>query len=303
MGLSIVRLIGGILPLAALLAACGTTEVAKQPPAPAGVKIGKPYQINGRWYYPKAEPDYDKTGIASWYGPDFHGKNTANGEIYDQNALTAAHTTLPLPTYVRVTNLENGRSLILRVNDRGPFVKDRIIDVTRRAAQLLGFHGNGTAQVRVQVVAPDPNELETQTAKLEKPIGPEVVAVPRDEIAVASVESKPLDPPPATTYSQATLQKPTAPVEIMPPSAAPVPIKKGDHIFVQAGAFAAPENAQRLAATLKSFGAVETSPINRPDGQTLYRVRLGPLASMDEADALLSQVVARGHGNARIVVD
>lgn len=297
------RLIGGHFAAAVLLAACSTTDMAQHKPAPDGVKIGKPYQINGRWYYPKAEPDYDKTGIASWYGPGFHGKSTANGETYDQNALTAAHTTLPLPTYVRVTNLENGRSLILRVNDRGPFAKDRIIDVTRRGAQLLGFHGNGTAKVRVQVIAPDPDELQTQTAKIEQPIGPDVIAVPRDEIAVAAVEAKPLDPPPATTYANASLQKPAGPVEIMPPSAAPVPIGKGEHIFVQAGAFAAPENARRLAGLLKTIGPVETSPISRPDGQTLYRVRLGPLASMDDADAILSQVVTRGHGNARIVVD
>ncbi|MDA5193855.1 septal ring lytic transglycosylase RlpA family protein [Govanella unica] len=304
MGWAIIRLIGGVLPIAALLAACATTPQKSQAPDLSGAKIGKPYQINGRWYYPKAEPDYDRTGVASWYGPGFHGKSTANGENYDQNALTAAHTTLPLPTYVRVTNLENGRSLILRINDRGPFAKDRIIDVSRRAAQLLGFHGTGTTQVRVQVIAPDQNSPEIMQAKAqEKQIGPDVVAVPRDEIAVATIEAKPLDPPPATTYSQASIQQPTAAIEIMQPSQTPVPIKKGEHIFVQAGAFAAAENAQRLAALLQVISAVETVPVNRADGQTLYRVRLGPLSSMDEADAVLSQVVARGHGNARIVVD
>ena len=95
-------------------------------------KIGKPYQSKGIWYYPKVDYSYDRTGIASWYGPGFHGKKTANGEIYDQNGLTAAHKTLPMPSLVQVTNLENGRSLRLKVNDRGPFVHGRIIDVSRR---------------------------------------------------------------------------------------------------------------------------------------------------------------------------
>src|SRR5690349_12270675 len=100
-------------------------------------KLGKPYQIEGAWYYPKVDYDYSETGIASWYGPDFHGKSTANGEIFDQNALTAAHKTLPMPTIVRVTNLENGRSIEVRINDRGPFKNNRVIDLTRRGAQLL----------------------------------------------------------------------------------------------------------------------------------------------------------------------
>jgi rare lipoprotein A len=118
----------------------------------SGAKIGAPYQIDGVWYYPREDPHYDKVGIASWYGPGFDGKPTATGEIYDMNALTAAHTTLPLPTNVEVTNLENGRSLVLRVNDRGPFVGDRVIDVSRRAAQLLGFFQQGTTQVRVRAL-------------------------------------------------------------------------------------------------------------------------------------------------------
>jgi len=137
--------------LSLLFAGCA----GKPPPPPskpaAAYKIGKPYQIAGVWYYPREQPDYDETGIASWYGPGFHGKPTALGEIYDMNALTAAHKTLPLPVTVRVTNLENGRSILLKVNDRGPFVAGRIIDVSRRGAQLLGFGATGTAPVRVQI--------------------------------------------------------------------------------------------------------------------------------------------------------
>ncbi|WP_374763866.1 septal ring lytic transglycosylase RlpA family protein [Yunchengibacter salinarum] len=118
-------------------------------------KIGKPYKVAGRWYTPKEDPGYDRVGYASWYGRKFHGKRTANGEIYDMNQLTAAHKTLPLPSFVKVTNLENGRSLILRVNDRGPFVGDRIIDISRRGAQLLGFEKQGVTKVRVQIADPD----------------------------------------------------------------------------------------------------------------------------------------------------
>lgn len=113
-------------------------------------KVGKPYKIAGVWYHPKEQPAYDETGYASWYGKDFHGKKTANGEIYNMNALTAAHKTLPMPTFVKVTNLENGRTIVLRVNDRGPFVKGRIIDISRRGAQLLGFDKQGVTRVRVQ---------------------------------------------------------------------------------------------------------------------------------------------------------
>src|ERR1700761_7979495 len=125
-------------------------------------KLGKPYMIDGAWYYPKVDYDYNETGIASWYGPDFQAKNTANGESFDQNALTAAHKTLPMPTIVRVTNLENGSSHEVRINDRGPFVNDRIIDLTRRGAQLLGFEAQGTARVRVQVMKDDSIQLANQ---------------------------------------------------------------------------------------------------------------------------------------------
>lgn len=121
-------------------------------------KVGNPYQVGGVWYYPKEDYNYKEIGVSSWYGPDFHNGITANGELYDMHALTAAHRTLPLPSVVRVTNLQNGRSLVLRVNDRGPFVNDRIIDVSMRAAQLLGFKDQGTTQVQVEIM---PEESKT----------------------------------------------------------------------------------------------------------------------------------------------
>lgn len=114
------------------------------------VKLGKPYQVAGSWYYPTPGSGYDVEGIASWYGPDFQGKPTANGEIYNMNRLTAANPTLPMPCYVTVTNTSNGRTMVVRINDRGPYKAGRIIDLSYRAAQLLGVTHSGTANVRVR---------------------------------------------------------------------------------------------------------------------------------------------------------
>ena len=116
-------------------------------------KVGNPYKINGKWYYPAIDYDYDETGYASWYGPGFHGKKTANGEIFDQNKISAAHRTLPLPSIVKVTNLENGKFLeSVRVNDRGPFARDRILDLSKEAAKELGFVNKGVTKVRVEIL-------------------------------------------------------------------------------------------------------------------------------------------------------
>jgi rare lipoprotein A len=113
-------------------------------------KIGTPYRIEGRWYTPVEDPGYDRTGTASWYGADFHGRKTANGEIFDMNALTAAHPTLPIPSYAYVTNLANGRTVLVRINDRGPYANNRIIDLSRHTAQVLGTEAQGLAEVRVR---------------------------------------------------------------------------------------------------------------------------------------------------------
>jgi rare lipoprotein A len=128
-------------------------------PVPKGggvYRVGSPYMVGGRVYVPHDDPNYNAVGLASWYGDDFHGRQTANGEIFDVNSISAAHPTLPLPSYVRVTNLSNGHSLIVRVNDRGPYHGDRIIDVSMRAAHLLGFTNRGVAWVRVQYVGRAP---------------------------------------------------------------------------------------------------------------------------------------------------
>jgi rare lipoprotein A len=118
--------------------------------------VGKPYKIRGKWYHPREDPNYKANGTASWYGDAFHGRLTANGEIYDMNNLTGAHPTMPLPSYARVTNRKNGKSVIVRVNDRGPYASDRLVDLSKRAAQLLDYTQSGTAQVRLEYIGRAP---------------------------------------------------------------------------------------------------------------------------------------------------
>jgi rare lipoprotein A len=130
-------------------------------PVPKGggvYRVGQPYVVGGRTYYPEYDPHYQAVGLASWYGDEFHGRYTANGEVFDRDGISAAHPTLPMPSYVRVTNLSNGRSLIVRINDRGPYAGDRIIDVSTHAARLLGFLERGIAKVRVEYVGKAPVE-------------------------------------------------------------------------------------------------------------------------------------------------
>jgi rare lipoprotein A len=144
----------------------GARLVAPGQPIPRGggtYRLGPPYSIGGRTYVPAEDPHYRAEGMASWYGEDFHGRQTANGEIFDMNSMSAAHTTLPIPGYVRVTNLSNNRSVIVRVNDRGPYHADRIIDVSVKAAILLGFYGSGVAPVRVEYVGTAPLEGSDDT--------------------------------------------------------------------------------------------------------------------------------------------
>jgi rare lipoprotein A (peptidoglycan hydrolase) len=155
------------------------------PSADAGVyKVGAPYNIGGKWYVPKHEQNYNRVGLASWYGPDFQGHRTANGEIYDMNGLTAAHQTLPMPCYARVTNVRNGHSVVVRINDRGPFKPQRIIDLSGRAAELLGFRHSGVAPVRVEYVGLAPLTASVRSQP--------VTASIRSRPVTASVRSRPV---------------------------------------------------------------------------------------------------------------
>ncbi|MDA9179942.1 septal ring lytic transglycosylase RlpA family protein [Emcibacteraceae bacterium] len=278
-----------LLGLMAILSACATTPPPTQtsaPEAPPGVKVGNPYQIAGKWYTPKIDPTYNQVGIASWYGPDFHKKQTANGEIFDMNALTAAHTTLPMPSYVRVTNLENKRSLILRVNDRGPFVGNRLIDVSRRGAQLLGFEKRGTTRVRVEAVS-GPN-APAQVAMSEMP-----PALEKQEVGNVAVETLEVLNPPQTV---------TTPTQIASLNPGPAAPEVGDDIYVQVGAYSQISGASRVISGVKHIGAIAMEGITL-NGRKLYRVRIGPLHSTTTANAALKQVLDLGHNTAKVVFD
>src|SRR5271169_6352467 len=250
-----------LVSLAFGLSACAETTlvvdqtkmITQQPAQSYGYKVGQPYQVDGVWYYPAVNYDYDETGIASWYGPGFVGEMTASGEIYDQNAMTAAHKTLPLPTLVRVTNLENGRQIQLRINDRGPFVNNRIIDVSYRAAQLLGMDINGTARVRVQVMADESRQLAAQLGGGDVGLGsPKVAAAPAAPKSMVGQATGPLPQP-----SRTVVLEPVHPT----------------NLFVQAGAFLQIANANNLRSKLAVIASARIIPVQL-GAQRFYRVRL-----------------------------
>lgn len=305
------RRLFALASLAALTAACGTTrELPTAPPPNSGIyKVGVPYQINGTWYYPKEDPTYDETGIASWYGPGFYNKSTANGELYTAADLTAAHRTLPMPVNVRVTNLGNGKSIIVRVNDRGPFAKGRIIDLSERAAELLGYKTAGTARVRVQFISradlqggrppPDTTPPEIASAVPAAPTGAVASSaldvVPGAAVAPpTAVSSLPMAAPAPVMSADAAVA--TQPTGIVTQVAVPVATR----LYVQAGAFATYQNAARLQARLGSGLSISSTTQN---GRTIYRVRLGPFDDLSDADSALARLTAAGSNDAHIVVD
>jgi rare lipoprotein A len=299
----------------ASLAACATVQPkyatrgasASGPAAtaPGGYKVGQPYQVAGIWYVPKEQPNYDETGIASWYGDAFHMKATANGETFDMNQLSAAHTTLPLPSIVEVTNLENGKKLRVRVNDRGPFVDNRIIDLSRAAAQELGYDRKGLARVRVKYIGPAPLA------------GPEAgvryaSATPAPSAPVAVASSMPIAVAPAESIQVATLAPPAvakaAPMAPLTGSAlgplrsgAARPAAQSAQAYrIQAGSFSDQGNAQRAAAQLATTGTAVIEPVQR-GGVTLYRVTLPGPSDEAEAYALRDKVAAIGFSDARVM--
>jgi rare lipoprotein A len=307
-----------------VLGACAETQLLvhtakrigqnnKEPGQQGHYKIGNPYQIKGIWYYPAVDYGYNKTGIASWYGPGFHGKLTANGETYDQNAMTAAHKTLPLPSIVQVTNLENGRSIKVTVNDRGPYAFGRIIDMSRRGAQLLGFHRKGIARVRVQVLAEESRMLANSIkngatlAKIGTPIRRDI------NVAKPGVASETLAPPsgaktrtPAPKYApRKTVVASREQVTDTPSNATSIvsnePVAP-TNMYVQAGAFTRFDYANRSAARLSELGNVKVTSY-KVRGKEFFRVRAGPIPAVENADSVLERVIRAGFTNARIVVD
>ena len=305
------------LATALVLAGCSTPRGPVSTGTQGLYKVGQPYQVDGIWYYPHQDLNYDETGIASWYGEAFNGRHTANGEVFDLNGLTAAHHTLALPSVVQVTNLENGRSLTLRVNDRGPFAHGRIIDVSRHAAQLLGFEQQGTAKVRVRVLTAE--TMEAQAAARhngtdEPQAAPIMVAQAAPRTAV---DAEPLSPLPGSAAAPPLAARPAAPPPAVGSSLSagappPVPLLTGKvtqgashpnaQLYVQAGAFAQFDNANRVRDRLTPIGQAQVSGV-RVNGANLFRVRLGPVASIEEADRLLARVVAAGMSDAKIVVE
>lgn len=298
---------------AAVLAACASQPPPAPPPPPtvqvpvsAGVyKVGQPYQIENVWYYPREQPDYDETGIASWYGPTFYGKKTANGEIYTGDMLTAAHKTLPMPVNVRVTNLDNGKSLVVRVNDRGPFSRGRIIDLSRRAAELLDIIQSGTARVRVTYMGRSNLNGGAPPPETSPAIASAVPAAPSGKVDSAALDILPgaAVAPPARIAGMPT----PAPIpaemfaNVQPTGqVSQVAVPPATRLYVQVGAFTRRENAQAMLNKLG--GNLQISPLQR-GGQTLYRVRTAPLSSVKEADTALARISGAGANDAHIVVD
>jgi rare lipoprotein A len=283
------------------------------------------YEVFGKRYYVMVSSvGYVERGVASWYGPGFHKELTSVREPYDMYGMTAAHKTLPLPAYVRVTNLQNGRSCVVRVNDRGPFVGNRIIDLSYTAAAKLDMLRDGTAMVEVRVLQPLEPGLDTHLTvasvgalPLASPpaVSPPVplasspaVSPPMPLAGPPSVSpAAPLTSPPATVAAAAPL---TTPPVAIPAAVAPVikpaPVTSAPvrTLFVQAGAFAAPDNAQRLADKLRSEGY--TQVFVRDDliaGRKLYRVRIGPIPDVPQFDRIVAALEQEGVRDAHLALD
>ena len=235
------------LSLLALLAACAGKPERPSPVSSTGVKIGRPYEVFGKTYTPRDDRSYDERGIASWYGPTFHAKPTATGEIYNQDDVTAAHKTLPMPSWVEVTNLDNGRTLTVRINDRGPFVDGRIIDLSRRSAQLLGVDGPGLAKVRVKRVFPKGDR-------------------------------------PKSDWAATTALPPLPSMEVSATAAlSPQPSPSSSKRYIQVVALSEESRAQAVASVLSDFGPARATQTQ----SGLWRVRIGPLSPEKAEDLLL----------------
>jgi rare lipoprotein A len=289
------RALAGVLAATAL-SACFSTPPQPSPPVAPPVPVAPPrapesvpdavprveprarngnppfYDVFGKRYFVlSSKVGYVERGVASWYGPGFHKIRTSTGELYDMYGMTAAHKTLPLPAYVRVTNLQNGRSVVVRVNDRGPFVGNRIIDLSYTAAAKLDMLRNGTAMVEVRSVD-------------------SLIPVP---VTTASAQAPPAVP--AAVPAPATA--PDAPISLGVTAAAPA-------LFVQAGAFADPANAERLAEKLRGGGYGNV--FVRDDqiaGRRMYRVRIGPVPDVAEFDRVVAALERVGVNDAHLALD
>ncbi len=263
-------------------------------------RVGAPYQVNGRWYVPAAEPGYEMVGTASWYGPTFHGQATASGEPFDQEALTAAHPTLPIPSLVQVTNLENGREVILRVNDRGPFVGDRVLDVSHKAAEVLGFDQQGHARVNVRYLGPAPRHV-TDGVMAQGARPPATLSAVQPVSASVATDGPRSLLPPTQPVADDNAPSEFAPIQPSEANVTPVAyqVAAASGYFVQVGAFSDAANAQRVGAAVRSAGSVQVDTRQTAQGQ-LYRVRIGPFA--DREGALSAQRTLADLGYAQTIL-
>jgi rare lipoprotein A len=275
---------------------------------------GTAYKVDGVWYQPREDLAYDRVGTASWYGELFHGRRTANGEIYDVERLSAASPTLPLPVYVRVTNLENRRSIIVRVNDRGPYRSSRLIDVSRRSAEALGFRHRGTTRVRVQYLARAPlnGDDSYERRYLASQNWAQVTSRGggKEPVAVGSIAGAARRPPKRQPVAVPTPEQASPPVgeaglrweASARAGGASLDGGGAGGFLVQAGSFRSEENAERARATLGAIAPVEVAP-TQLGGETLFRVRIGPFADEEEAASALAKVTEAGYRGAKIVAN
>lgn len=305
------------------------------------LKVGAPYKVDGINYAPMVSSlGYSERGVASWYGKDFHGKASANGECYNMYAFTAAHKTLPLPTVVRVTNLENNKSVVVKVNDRGPFVSGRVIDMSYAAAQSLGMVGNGTAPVLVEAIGGPHHyigglkgntQLASQLPNLQRSLGPVnpiqptpatlpsyVPPAPESEDLAPIVTTQPTvleqpftdvqTPMPATETAKLDASLPDLATNLPPPPAQTPPANTAHllntNMYVQVGAFGNVPNAEKVLDKLRALEP--TAALSKVEGEgiaTLTRVRSGPYASIAEAETALARLKAAGFEGARVAVE
>jgi rare lipoprotein A len=267
----------------------GSAFYAGDGPLPKGggrQMIGKPYKVAGRWFRPAENPRYDKVGMSSWYGEDFHARKTSNGEYFDMNELTAAHATLPLPSYAKVTNLANGRKIVVRINDRGPFVGTRIIDLSRKSADALGYRRMGKAKVRVQYLGPAP--LNDQGSHLQA-MNDAVIG----GASVASLRQQARNTNPVMIASMGKRRKKNSePVQQIASSS--------EALLIQVGVFRNPDNAQSALEQVASLGDSRLVDA-KSKGKKAYSVQIGPFITRDEAETALVLAQAKGFVDANIV--
>jgi len=259
-------------------------------------KVGRPYRVGGRWYHPQEDPSYDRVGTASWYGTAFHGRRTANGEVYDMYALSAGHPTLPLPSYAYVTNLQNGRTILVRINDRGPYAKDRLIDLSYQTARTLGFHQHGLARVRVRYAGRAPlsgdDSAERRFLAAQSWSGSRYASAAAAPVSTGSIRTAGDDrssPAPGWSVAQyrrgigASRMAQSAPAALGAPPT---------ETYLRVGPFASEAEAQRLRFMLAGPDPSGVE-VTGASGEAAFCVRLGPYDDAGAA-AAMARIAAAG---------